>query len=381
MAKFDLVLKNGLVIDPALSINSVMDIAFKEGRVADLAHSISGKNANEVKNVSGCILTPGLIDLHTHVYKGGTSIGIAPDEYCSNSAVTTVIDTGSAGPGNFEGFRDHVIKKATVRVLAFLHVSHAGIFGFSENVMVGESEDLRLMDPISAVKVVKANTDLIVGIKVRLGKWASGTQGMTPFHYARQVAETTNLPLMVHIDHPPPSYREVVSSLNKGDILTHCFRPFPNSPVLEDGEILPEVLAAREKGVYFDIGHGMASFSFNVAKKMIDQKFFPDTISSDVHAMCVNGPVYDLLVTMSKFYYLGMPMEEIVRATTETPARILSRDTLGSFQKGSPGDASILKLESGSFNFSDSEGYEVVGQNRFTKQGLVINGRLWDGLV
>ena len=204
-------------------------------------------------SVNKLIVTPGLIDIHTHVYWGGTSLGIDAEEFCRKSAVTTAVDTGSTGPGNFYGFRRHVIEKSAVKILAFLHISHAGIYAFSERVMVGESENLKMLDPISATEIIEANKDIIVGIKVRVGKNTSGNNGILPLEYALQVSEKTNLPIMVHIDEAPPEYGEVLKYMRKGDILTHCFRPSPNSPLGSNGEILPEVLDARERGVFFEI--------------------------------------------------------------------------------------------------------------------------------
>mgnify|MGYP001200080104 CR=1 FL=1 len=183
-------------------------------------------------------MTPGLIDLHTHVYWGGTSLGIDAEDFCRKSAVTTSVDTGSAGPGNFAGFRKHVIERSEVNILAFLHISHAGIYAFSDRVMVGESENMLLMDPKTAIEVIEANRDYIVGVKVRLGKNTSGKNGISPLNFAKTVASQTNLPLMVHIDEAPPSYSEVLDQMRASDILTHCFRPFPNSPLCSEKNIL-----------------------------------------------------------------------------------------------------------------------------------------------
>src|SRR5678810_351079 len=179
---FDLILKGGRVIDPSQNIDRVTDVAFAGGKVAKVGDNLGA--APEVRDVKGYIVTPGLIDLHTHVYWGGTSLGIDAEEFCRTSGVTTAIDTGSAGPGNFAGFRKHVIEPSQVRILAYLHVSHAGIFGFSHRIMVGESEELRLMNPIEAAKVADANRDLIVGIKVRVGLHSSGTSGVVPLDIA-----------------------------------------------------------------------------------------------------------------------------------------------------------------------------------------------------
>jgi len=257
----DLILRGGRVIDPSQKLDAVTDVAFAGGKVVMVGSELKADSGTDVRDVSGYIVTPGLIDLHTHVYWGGTSLGIDAEEFCRTSGVTTAVDTGSAGPGNFAGFRKHVIEPSQVRILAYLHVSHAGIYGFSHRVMVGESEEMRLMNPIDAVAVAEANRDLIVGIKVRVGLHASGTSGIVPLDIALEVAEQVGMPLMAHIDHPPPSYEEVLARLRPGDVLTHAFRPFPNTPATAQGTVKRAVLEARERGVLFDgqCGDGAAA--------------------------------------------------------------------------------------------------------------------------
>lgn len=376
MIDYDLTLKNGHLIDPAAGIDAPHDLSFRDGAL--VAMDAPG-NARETRDLTGCIVTPGLIDLHSHVYWGGTSLGIDPDAYGRASAVATCIDTGSAGPGNFAGFRAHVIERSDIRVLAYLHVSHAGIYGFSKRVMMGESEDIRLMDPITAVEVARANQDVIIGIKIRLGRIASGHQGMTPFAYALQVAEATQLPLMVHIDEPPPSYDEVVAALRPGDVLTHCFRPFPNTPLDGAGKVRASVIEARARGVIFDIGHGKGSFSFEVARRMLAEGFAPDCISSDVHALCVDGPAFDQVTTMSKLLCLGMPLADVIRASTEAPARAINRGELGTLSVGKLADVSVLRLLDGPHEYKDATGAVLRGQKRLTAAGLVRAGRWWHG--
>jgi dihydroorotase len=378
---FDLILSGGRVIDPSQNLDGVSDIAFKDGKVAKVAPSIPAPPGTEVRDVSGHIVTPGLIDLHTHVYVHGTSLGIDAEAFCRTSGVTTSIDTGSAGPGNFAGFRKHVIEPCQVRILAYLHVSHAGIYGFSKRVMVGESEEMRLMNPVDAVEVADANRDLIVGIKVRVGRHASGTSGIAPLDIALQVANEVGMPLMAHIDHPPPSYEEVVERLRPGDILTHAFRPFPNAPINAQGTVKQVVLAARQRGVFFDIGHGQGSFAFKTARAMLANGFLPDTISSDVHTLCINGPAFDQVTTMSKFLCLGMSLPEVIAASTVNAAVALKRLELGSLKPGSVGDATVLSVKDGRFDYVDVVGEHLEGDRRIVSDGVVVKGRWWHGAI
>ncbi len=373
---FELVLRNGRVIDPSQGIDRITDVAFSDGKVAAIGEGLDPGSA-DVRDVTGRIVTPGLIDLHTHVYWGGTSLGIDAEAYARKSAVTTCVDTGSAGPGNFAGFRKHVIEPSAIRILPYLHVSFAGIYGFSSKIMVGEGHDIRLLAARDCLEVVQANRDLIVGIKVRLGRTASGAAGIVPLDVAEQVADETGLPMMVHIDEPPPSYEAVVDRLRPGDVLTHCFRPFPNSPVDGRGKVKSALIEARQRGVLFDIGHGMGSFSWKTARAMMDKGFAPDTISSDVHALCINGPAYDQVTTMSKFLVLGMPLVEVIAASTVKAAQALQRPELGTLKPGSIGDASILSLEEGSFPLEDVRGEIATGTQRIFAQGVVVGGRLW----
>jgi dihydroorotase len=370
----DLVLRGGRVIDPSQNLDRVTDVAFKDGVVAAIGDGLAG---HSVRDVSGFIVSPGLIDLHTHVYWGGTSLGIDAEDFARRSGVTTCVDTGSAGPGNFAGFRKHVIEPSAIRILAYLHVSFAGIYAFSNRIMVGESHDMRLMAARDALEVAEANRDIIVGIKVRVGRVASGPSGIAPLDVALRVADEAGLPIMVHIDEPPPTYEAVVERLRPGDVLTHCYRPFPNAPVDGRGRVRPEVRAARERGVIFDIGHGKGSFSWKTARAMMDGDFPPDVISSDVHQLCIDGPAYDQVTTMSKFLCLGMGLNDIIAKSTVAPAKALQRPELGSLKPGSVGDATVLSVRDGEFPLEDVLGEYVTGSQKIFSEGVVVGGRWW----
>ena len=271
----DLLLKGGRVIDPARGVDQAADVAFAEGRVAEIGPDLSARAAREVRDASGRLVVPGLIDLHTHVYWGGTSAGVDPEALARQSATTTLVDAGTAGPANLAGFRRHVIEPATPRVLPYLNVSFPGIFALSDAVLVGECEDLRLLNARECVRVAREHADLVVGIKVRCGLGAGGSNGIAPLDIAIEVAEELGLPVMAHLDFPPPSRREVMERLRPGDVLTHCFRSFPNSPARADGSVREETLAARERGVIFDIGHGKGSFGFGTGRAMLAAGFLP----------------------------------------------------------------------------------------------------------
>lgn len=373
----DLVLRGGRVIDPSQGIDRVTDIGFAGGKVAAIGDGLS---ATDVRDVSGKIVSPGLIDLHTHVYWGGTSLGVEAELLARSGGVTTFVDAGSAGPGNFHGFRKHVIETSPVRILPFLNVAFPGIFAFSKAVMVGESADMRLLDAREAVRVAREHRDLVLGVKVRVGKSASGDSGIMPLDIALDVAEEAGLPMMAHLDAPPPSRHEVVSRLRSGDILTHCFRPFPNAPVLPDGKVRDEILAARERGVIFDIGHGGGSFGFGTTRKMLAAGFLPDVISSDVHAISIEGPAFDLLTTMSKFLCLGLDLATVIKLATVNAAAAIRRPDLGTLKVGGVGEATVIDQASGRFDYADSIGETLIGDRRLLSAGVVLEGRWWHPL-
>ena len=372
---FDLVIAGGRVLDPGSGLDRIADVAFLDGKVAAVGDGFAAGSARQVVDAAGRIVVPGLIDLHTHVYWGGTSLGVDADAIATRSGTTTFVDAGSAGAGNFAGFRRHVIERSTVRILAYLNISFAGIFAFSRNVMVGECDDIRLCDPREAVAAAREHRDVLVGLKVRVGRIAGGTSGVAPLDIAIDAADRRGLPVMAHIDHPPPSRREVVSRLRPNDVLTHCFRPFPNAPIDGRRNIAEEIGQARARGVVFDIGHGMGSLSFETATAMIAHGFLPDVISSDVHSLSIAGPAYDNLVTLSKFICLGVDLADAIAMATVAPARAIGRSDLGSLAVGAVGDAAILEMADGQFNYVDALGETLAGKQRLVSHGIVVGGR------
>ncbi len=370
---YDLLLRGGRIIDPASGRDAVGDVAFKDGKIAAMADTIS-ERAKFIHDVAGCIVTPGLIDLHAHVYHLGTSLGVEPDALAAVSGVTTLVDAGSAGAGIFAGFRHHVIERVQTRILSFLNISFPGIYGFHARINIGEAKDLGLLNFDECVRVAREHSDLIVGVKLRVG--ANTSAGEAPMDIALAAAEELSLPLMTHIDRPPPTIQSVVSRLRTGDILTHCSRPIPNAPVHPDGSLRDEYSAARARGVIFDVGHGSGSFGFKTARALLAAGFMPDTISSDVHTRSIDGPAFNLLVTMSKFLNLGVDVVDIIRMTTIAPARAINQPNLGHLGSGAIGDATVLSVEDGAFTYNDVLGETITGNRRFAVMARVVGGEL-----
>ena len=374
----ELLIKGARVLDPAGEIDGSLDVLFGDGRIVALERDLPASAARHVRRAEGLIVLPGLIDFHSHVYWGGTSLGVDADEIAIRSGTTTFVDAGSAGAGNMAGFVRHVIERSDIRILAFINVSFAGIFGFSREVMVGENSDLRLLNARECVRAAREFAGHIVGVKVRVGFNAGGASGMAPLDIALEIADELGLPVMAHIDFPPPSRDEILARLRPGDILTHCFRPFPNAPVDGRGRLRDSIRAAHERGVLFDIGHGYGGFAFGPGRAALEQGLAPDILSSDVHVLSREGPAYDVLAVMGKFLSMGMDLKAVVRAVTAAPAKAIGRPELGSLATGAPGDATIVELEAGRFAYRDALGEVLTGDKRLRLRGVVLGGRWWD---
>jgi dihydroorotase len=372
----DLIISEGRVIDPSQGTDAITDVALSNGVVSGIGDDITDSAAQTI-DAKGQIVTPGLIDLHAHVYWGATYLSVEAERVAKTSSTTTFVDAGTVGAGTFAGFRKHIIEPSPLRIVAFLNISHPGIYGYGPGFMVGKSSDIRLLHPRASVDIAREHADLICGVKVRLGSTVSGELGVTPLDLAIEAAEELNLPVMVHIGPTPPHRRDILERLRPGDILTHCCRMFPNALVGAEGNIRAEVGAARERGVIYDVGHGRGSFDFTVAQAMIDQGFIPDVISSDVHVVSIDGPAVDVLITMSTFYCMGVPLPEVIKAVTKNAARAISRPDFGTLKPGSPGDVTILSVEEGSFEYIDSLGAILTGDKKLNVETIVVDGTVW----
>jgi len=395
---YDLLLKGGRVIDPAQGMDQAADVAIAGGHIAAVAENIPTEDAASVRNVAGKLVTPGLIDMHAHVYPGVTpELGVEADRDCLAKGVTTVVDAGSAGAYTIEGFRRFIVEPSQARVLSLLNISTVGMPTMGQGLP--EAGLIDLLDVPEAVKAARDYAGLVVGFKVRLSKYIVRNLGLEPLHRALDAAEQIGLPLMVHIGDMPAPLGDILDLLRPGDIVTHTYTSFAgmDSPdggktidrlyhiptgtgqTLLDahGKVIPQALAARDRGVLFDVGHGQGSFSFLVAGPAVEQGFVPDTIGSDLHAGSINGPVYDLPSVMSRFLSLGLPLGQVIEATTARPARILGmQGEIGALKAGAAADVSVLDLLSGGFEFRDSAGNTRRGEHKLQASLTVRAGEI-----
>ncbi len=372
---FDLILKGGTVVDPAQSLHTRADVAFRDGLVAAVGDALPTANAREVIDCDGHIVAPGLIDLHVHVFPGISHYGIEPDHHCIAHGVTTAVDAGSAGADTFPGFRKYVIDVSATTLFAQLNISSQGML----NGEIGELQDIRFANVERALATIESNRDRILGVKVRLTRnsLVSPEAGLRPLHLAREAADSAGLPIMVHPqDAWADSIDEILAVMGSRDILTHCFHADPCGILNDAGRIRESVLAARERGVIFDVGHGAGSFDWQVAESALAQGFLPQTISSDLHIYNVEGPVFDLTTTISKFLHLGLPLNDaLAKATAEPAAAIGMADTIGALKPGAWGDAVVLAVEEGDFKLIDSKGATRSGRQRLMPTQIVKAGQ------
>ena len=370
---YDLVLKGGHVIDPKNNRDGVLDVAIQGGRIAAVSPNLSGKRQLDVR---GLYVTPGLIDLHVHVFYNTTvpdawagDNSVQPDAFSFRTGVTTMADAGSSGWRNFEAFRATVIDRARTRVLAFINI--AGLGMITDRVEQGD------FDAQEVARVARKHKDVVVGVKTahyQMPDWESVDSAI-------QAGKLAGIPVMVDFGYflpERPYWRLVTERLRPGDISTHMFRgPVPY--VDSSGKLFPYLAQARRRGVRFDVGHGGGSFVFRNAAPAIVQGFYPDSISTDLHTGSMNAGMIDMPTTMTKMLVLGMPLGEVVRASTWTPAQMIHRDDLGHLTVGAVADVAVWKVAEGRFGFADAANGAVTGDRRLFCELTLKDGRIvWD---
>ena len=376
---YDLLIRNGHLIDPAAEIDGPRDIAIRGSRVAAVLPPGTTVETLRVVDVHGQYVVPGLIDFHVHVFPGVSHFGIEADSSCLARGVTSVVDFGTAGGLTFAGFQRFVIDEAQTRVFALLHIAGQGLISSVGTLpALGELHDLRYCNVENVERVVAAHRDVIVGIKIRCtaNLAENGRNEAEGLERARQAADRVGLPLVVHSPNSSLSIEHILSRLKAGDVLTHCFHGKGCGLVDANLRLLPAARDALDRGVLLDVGHGVASFDFRVASALLEQEVLPDFISSDIHFYNLHGPVFDLVTTMDKFLHLGMTLPEVIRRTTQTSAKFLQREAeLGTLQPGALADITVLELQDVESSLTDSEGRVETGRQHLEPTHIFRSGR------
>jgi len=366
--KFDLVIKGGEVFDPTQNLRAKRDIGMRFGRIEALEADIPVTRALRALDASGKLVLPGLVDLHSHVYPYGSALGIPADELVPYQGTTTMVSAGDAGANNFAAFRRYVQAQTRTRLYAFVHIANIGLAGFPEP----ELFHLGFAHPEECGRTVAENADIAIGVKVRMSENVINQAGLEPLKRAIRATEIAGggARVMCHIGGvaTPELMREILNTLRKDDILTHCFSGAPNNAgrftnIVQDGKVLPEAHAAKKRGVIFDIGHGGGSFDFTVAEAAIREGLLPDTISSDIHVASGNTPGMPYLTwVMSKFLALGLPLDQVLRMASSVPGAIINRlPKLGTLQVGAPADATLVEMVNGAVEFVDTRNNKRSG--------------------
>jgi dihydroorotase len=367
--KFDLVIKGGDVLDPSQALRGKRDIGIRYGLIEAVEADIPAERALRVLEASGKLVTPGLIDLHCHVFPYGSAIGIPADELVAYQCTTTCVSAGDAGANNFAAFRRYVVAQTRTRLYAFVHIANIGLAGFP----VPELYNINYARVDEAARAVAENADIVLGIKVRMSENVIAKNGTEPLQRAIAACEKagTGTRVMCHVGGVETSelMSQILDLLRPGDILTHAYTGAPNiggafTNIVQDGRLLPAALAAKRRGVVFDVGHGGGSFDYTVAEPAIAQGCPPDTISSDIHVFSGNTPGMPYLTwVMSKFMGLGFTLEQVVAMTTVNPAKVINRmPKHGTLQVGAPGDVAIMELVEGEVSFVDTRNNTRTGR-------------------
>jgi len=379
---YDLLIRGGHVIDPSQGLSAELDVAIRQGKVARLAANIVESEARQVLDARKMIVTPGLVDIHVHVYDGVAPLGIPADPNCIAKGATTVVDAGSAGAHTFPGLRQYVVRVVETRVYALLNISVVGQSTMSSGNPFGELLDLRYANPRLAIRTIEQNRDIILGVKIRLSKNIAGENDLRALGLAREAADAVGLPLMVHIGGTYSPLPKILAMLKTGDLVTHSYHGHEGGILDDRDRVLPEVRRAIENGVMLDVGHGAGSFAFRTGEKAFSQGVLPGTISSDVHQGNVNGPVYDLATTLSKFLHLGMSLEEVIRRATTNPAKALAFPSgTGSLKEGATADAAVFELREAPWEMVDSMREKRAGKWRLRPMATLKAGRVYGNSV
>jgi len=372
---FDLLLRGGTVVDPGQGVEGRLDVAFANGRVAAVGPDLS-VTATEVIDVTGKLVTPGLIDLHGHFFHRGQPLFVDADETCLPTGVTTAVDAGSSGWATYAGFREYVIDRAETRLLAFLNLAATGLASMAAGV--GELEDLRFAQEERTRDAFRRFPELL-GLKVRIQRAATGEANALPaLDMARRICDDTGTPLMVHISGTPIPIETILERLKPGDIATHIFNGHEHGILDARGQVRQAVRDAAARGVVLDVAHAGVHFDVEVARAALAQGLPPTTLSTDMVRPGVARRMYDLLGVMSTLLALGMPLPEVVRAVSDAPARAIGKaGALGVLAPGASGDAAVLDLEQGDFTFGDAAGHDVRAAQRLAPVLTVRAGRRW----
>ena len=371
MAKFDLLIKNGTVVDPATRTHARRDVAVTRGRIAAVDASIPEEAAVQVHDATGQHVTPGLIDLHTHIFRRCTFWGVNADVIGARTGVTTWVDAGSSGAFTVDGFREFIVRPSSVRIYAFLNISCIGLVAHDY-----ELSNLVFCNPELFELTVNANRDLVVGGKVRLGAGTVGDNGFEPLRLARTALDRCELPVMLHIAQRPPHPEEFAGLVREGDVLTHCFTGLTMQLVDEDGRMHPFARQWIDRGVLLDVGHGTGSLTFRTAEAMLAAGIKPDFISSDLHQNSMRGPAYDLPTCLSKFLSLGMSLDDVIACATSRPAQFLGlQREIGTLQPGACADVAVYDLASEPVDFYDAQWQVRRGDRVLRNRATFVGGR------
>jgi dihydroorotase len=371
---YDFLLKGGTLLDPGQGIHDRRDIAFKDGKVAAVAERIDPASVANTVDVSGKLVTPGLIDLHGHFYHGGTGSAVHADRSCLSAGVTTGVDAGSAGFLNYGAMKDYVFPAHRTQLLAFIHIGAVGLA--ANRILGGDLHDMRGIDVDRTADAIKSNTGFFFGVKVRMHVDAvAHWNAHTAMKLARAVTDQAKARLMVHVSGTPIPLPDVLEFLGPGDISTHAFNGYHESILDRNGKLRPEVRAASDRGVIMDVGHAGVHCDVEVVKAAIAQGLAPDTISTDIHIPPPGRTVYLMNDLVSKFHAMGMSLKDVVAASTIKPARVLGlQDSLGSLAPGMAGDAAVFDLREGRFVWHDMAGHNVEGKVKLDTFLTMRNG-------